>query len=324
MKYMLALDPDRLLAPYLREAGIETKATNYGNWEGTGLDGHIGGHYLSALSNMYAATGNKQLLQRLNYMIDWLDKCQQKNGDGYVGGIPGGTAMWKEITMGNIKAGSFSLNDKWVPWYNIHKLYSGLCDAYLVAGNVQAKQILVNLSDWCLKLTAQLSDEQMQKMLRSEHGGMNEVFANVAAITGETKYLALARRFSDLKILNPLLNERDSLTGLHANTQIPKVIGYMQVAEIAGDKSWADAAAFFWKTVVDNRTVSIGGNSVKEHFNPSNDFSSMLESKEGPETCNSYNMLQRNFKGEVRGAQWCHCRRHISGPFNEINFFMKV
>ncbi|MDQ3845247.1 MAG: glycoside hydrolase family 127 protein, partial [Bacteroidota bacterium] len=292
MKYMLALNPDRLLAPYLRESGIEPKAKNYGNWEGTGLDGHIGGHYLSALSNMYAATGNAVLLQRLNYMIDWLDKCQQKNGDGYVGGVPGGRAMWQEVAQGKIKAGAFSLNDKWVPWYNLHKLYAGLVDAYTIAGNAKAKNILIKLSDWCVNLTANLSDEQMQQMLRSEHGGMNEVFADVAAITGDTKYLQLARRFSHRRILNPLLQQKDSLTGLHANTQIPKVIGFIRIAEVADDTAWAKAAGFFWQTVVDNRTVSIGGNSVREHFHPSDNFSSMIESKEGPETCNSYNMLK--------------------------------
>lgn len=271
-KYMLALNPDRLLAPYLREAGIEPKAKSYGNWESSGLDGHIGGHYLSALSNMYAATGNKELLQRLNYMIDWLDKCQQKNGNGYVGGIPGGKAMWQEIAQGKIDAEAFSLNKKWVPWYNLHKLYAGLVDAYQIAGNQKAKEVLIKLSDWCLKLTAHLSDEQMQTMLRCEQGGMNEVLANVAAITGDAKYLTLAKRFSDRKILNPLLQQKDSLNGLHANTQIPKVVGYMRIAELNGDKSWANAADFFWKTVVDNRTISIGGNSVREHFNPSDDF----------------------------------------------------
>ena len=292
LKYMMALNPDRLLSPYLREAGIEAKDKSYGNWEGTGLDGHIGGHYLSALSNMYAATGDKRVLERLNYLINWLDSCQRKNGDGYVGAIPRGRAMWQQIAQGKINAGSFSLNDKCDPSYNIHKLYSGLVDAYLIAGNKKAKDILVKLSDWCLKLTSRLTDAQIQDMLRSEHGGMNEVFADVAAITGNKKYLELARRFSHRAILNPLLENKDSLTGLHANTQIPKVIGYIRVAEVSEDTAWANAAKFFWETVVDHRTVSIGGNSVREHFHPSNDFSSMIESKEGPETCNSYNMLK--------------------------------
>jgi len=292
MTYMLALDPDRLLAPYLREAGITPKAESYGNWENTGLDGHIGGHYLTALSLMYAATGNKELLQRLNYMIDQLDACQQKNGNGYIGGVPGGEKMWQEVAKGNIDAESFSLNDKWVPWYNLHKTYAGLRDAYLIAGNQKAKDMLVKLSDWCLQLTASLSDAQMQDMLRSEHGGMNEVFADVAAITGDQKYLELARRFSHRAILTSLLAAKDELNGLHANTQIPKVIGYKRVADVGGDKAWSDAAAFFWDTVVHQRTVSIGGNSVREHFHPANDFSSMIESKEGPETCNTYNMLK--------------------------------
>ncbi|TDH28681.1 glycosyl hydrolase [Segetibacter sp. 3557_3] len=292
LKYILALNPDKLLAPYLREAGIEPGVRTYGNWEGTGLDGHIGGHYLSALANMYAATGDKELLRRLNYMIDKLAECQQKNGDGYVGGVPGGKAMWKDVAEGKINAGSFSLNNKWVPWYNIHKLFAGLADVYLIAGNQKAKTVLVKLSDWAINLTTGLSDQQVQRMLRSEHGGMNEVFADVSAITGDPKYLQLAKRFSHQTILNPLLESKDSLTGLHANTQIPKVIGYMRVAEVAGQEDWANAARFFWNTVVENRTVSIGGNSVREHFHPADNFASMMESKEGPETCNSYNMLK--------------------------------
>ncbi len=292
LQYMLELDADRLLAPFLKDAGIPTQANNYGNWENTGLDGHIGGHYLSALSNMYAATGDTAVLHRLNYMLDILKKCQDKNGNGYVGGIPGGQTIWKDIAAGKINASTFGLNDKWVPLYNIHKLYAGLIDAYTIAGNMQAKTMLIKLADWFLQLAAGLSDDQIQLMLRSEHGGMNEVFADVAAITSDEKYLVMARKLSHKAILNPLLQQHDELNGIHANTQIPKVIGFMRVGEVARDSDWAKAANFFWNTVVTNRTISIGGNSVREHFNPTNDFSSMLESKEGPETCNSYNMLR--------------------------------
>ncbi|MGV3589144.1 MAG: beta-L-arabinofuranosidase domain-containing protein [Adhaeribacter sp.] len=292
LNYILALNPDRLLAPYLIEAGIKPKAERYGNWENTGLDGHIGGHYLSALSLMYAATGNQEVKQRLDYMIDQLAACQEKNGNGYLGGVPGGKAMWQDIALGKIDAGTFSLNKKWVPLYNIHKIYGGLYDAYQFGANAKAKDMLVKLTDWCLNLTANLSETQIQEMLKSEHGGLNEAFADVAALTGDKKYLELARKFSHQNILNPLLAKKDALNGIHANTQIPKVIGYMRVAEVAGDQAWANAADFFWQTVVQHRTVSIGGNSVREHFHPANNFSSMLESVEGPETCNTYNMLK--------------------------------
>jgi DUF1680 family protein len=292
LQYMLQLDPDRLLAPFLKEAGIQPKKENYGNWENTGLNGHIGGHYLSALSNMYAATSNKEVLQRLNYMIGWIDSCQRKNGNGYVSGVPGGKAMWQEISEGKIKAGSFSLNDKWVPLYNIHKLFAGLRDAYLIAGNEKAKEVLIKLSDWFIDLTKNLSDDQIQQMLRSEQGGINEVFADVAAITGDNKYLIMAKKLSHKAILLPLLEDKDSLTGLHANTQIPKVIGFKRISEIEGDTSWSNAAEFFWNTVVQHRTVSIGGNSVREHFNPADDFSPMIDDVQGPETCNTYNMLR--------------------------------
>ncbi|MBZ4192202.1 glycoside hydrolase family 127 protein [Niabella beijingensis] len=292
LNYILSLDPDRLLAPFLREAGLKPKAQSYGNWENTGLDGHIGGHYLSALSNMYAATHNAEARRRLIYMIDELEKCQRENGNGYVGGIPGSKKFWTDLAAGKIEAGGFSLNGKWVPWYNMHKLFAGLIDAYRLTGIEKAKEILIKLSEWCFLTTRQLDDAQLQNMLRCEQGGMNEALADIAGITGDHRYLQLAERFSHRLILDPLLKRVDSLTGLHANTQIPKVIGFMRIAEISGDTSWAGAAAFFWQTVVKNRTVSFGGNSVREHFNPADDFSSMLESREGPETCNSYNMLK--------------------------------
>jgi DUF1680 family protein len=292
LKYLLSLDADRLLAPYLKEAGLKPKAENYGNWENTGLDGHLGGHYLSALSLMYGATADAQVKQRLDYFINELEKCQNQSVDGYLSGVPDGKAMWAQIKKGDIKANGFSLNGKWVPLYNIHKIYNGLYDAYHVAGSDKAKKILVKLTNWCVALVANLSDAQVQQMLKSEHGGLNEVFANVYTITGDEKYLKLARKFSDVSILNPLLKQQDALNGLHANTQIPKVIGFEQIAKAANDDAWANAANFFWKTVVNHRTVSIGGNSVREHFHPATDFSSMIDSREGPETCNSYNMLK--------------------------------
>lgn len=291
-EYMMTLDADRLLAPYLIDAGIEPKAERYTNWENTGLDGHTGGHLLSALSMMYASTGDKEVLDRLNYMVDELEKCQQKNGNGYVGGVPGGQEMWQEIAKGNIDAGNFSLNGKWVPLYNIHKIYAGLRDAYWIGGVEKAKGMLVALTDWMLEITSNLTDEQIQDMLISEHGGLNEVFADVSVITGDKKYLELAKKFSDQRILSPLTQNTDSLTGLHANTQIPKVIGFNRVGELGNDDQWTGAAAFFWSTVVNNRSISIGGNSVREHFNPMDDFSSMIEENQGPETCNTYNMLR--------------------------------
>lgn len=291
-KYLMALEPDRLLAPYLKEAGLKPKANNYPNWENTGLDGHIGGHYISALSLMYASTGDSAIQQRIDYMISELERCQKASPDGYISGVPDGKKIWKEIKQGNIRASGFGLNDRWVPLYNIHKLYSGLRDAYWYAKNEKAKAMLIRLTDWMMNEVSGLSDEQIQDMLRSEHGGLNEVFADVYEITHDQKYLKLAHRVSHQTILSPLLTGEDKLTGLHANTQIPKVIGYKRIADLENNTSWSNAADFFWHNVTEKRSSVIGGNSVSEHFNPVNDFSSMIKSIEGPETCNTYNMLK--------------------------------
>ena len=290
LKYILELKPDRLLAPYLIAAGLPVKEDRYGNWENIGLDGHIGGHYLSALSMMYASTGNKEVKNRLDYMISELSRCQDKDGTGYVGGIPEGKVFWERIRKGDIDGSSFGLNNTWVPIYNIHKLFAGLIDAYNYTGNEKAKGIVIKLGDWFIELIRPLSDEQIQQILKTEHGGINESFADLYNITKEKKYLETAEKLSQKAILDPLIKNQDQLTGLHANTQIPKVIGFEKIGTLSDKKQWSDAAQFFWKNVTEKRTVAFGGNSVAEHFNPVDDFSGMLKSNQGPETCNSYNM----------------------------------
>ncbi|MFC5683871.1 glycoside hydrolase family 127 protein [Flavobacterium sp. MAHUQ-51] len=291
-QYILALNPDKLLAPYLIDAGLPLKASRYGNWESSGLDGHIAGHYLSALAMMYASTGNAEMKTRLDYMVNELALCQAKNGNGYVGGIPNGKIFWERIHKGDIDGSTFGLNNTWVPIYNIHKLFAGLRDAYEIAGNEQAKKVLLGLGDWFIELIKPLSKEQIQRILDTEHGGINETFADLYIITKDKKYLDTAEKLSHHKLLDPLLEQQDKLTGLHANTQIPKVIGFEKIAALNDNKAWKNASDYFWHNVTEKRSVAFGGNSYREHFNPIDDFKKVLESNQGPETCNSYNMLR--------------------------------
>ena len=282
----------RLLAPYLDEAGLQSRAPRYANWESSGLGGHVGGHYLSALSLAWAATRRQTVGDRLDYMLAELRRAQQANGDSYLGSVPDGDALWAAVAGGDIRAEPFALNDRWVPLYNLHKIFASLRDAWIHAGREDARDMLVELADWLAKLVDGLSDEQLQAMLNAEHGGMNEVLADVADITGDARYLRLAQRFSHRQLLDPLLRGEDRLTGMHANTQIPKVVGFERIAALDRDSAWHAAAAFFWDIVVNERSVAIGGNSTREHFHPRNDFSSMIAEVQGPETCNTYNMLR--------------------------------
>lgn len=291
-KYILDLEPDRLLAPYLIDAGLPVKAERYGNWESIGLDGHIAGHYLSALAMLYASTDNQELKTRLDYMISELERCQIKNGNGYVGGIPEGKVFWDRIHKGDIDGSGFGLNNTWVPLYNIHKLFAGLIDAYHFTNSEKAKTIVVQLGDWFIELIEPLSEEQIQSILRTEHGGINESFADLYIITKDEKYLNTAKKLTHKNFLEPLLQKEDKLTGMHANTQIPKILGFEKVATLTDNEELSEAVKFFWNNVSQTRSVAFGGNSVGEHFNPIDDFSNMVKSNEGPETCNSYNMLR--------------------------------
>ncbi len=292
IKTLLAYDCDRLLAPYLKEAGLTPKGKPYPNWDG--LDGHVGGHYLTALA-INAATGSKECQQRMDYFISELQACADANarnhpewGKGYVGGVPQSARIWSAYKKGDF--GPY--RSAWVPYYNIHKMYAGLRDAWVYCGNEQARQLFLGFCDWAIDLTAGLTDEQMQQTLDTEHGGMNEVLADAYAISGDKKYLDCAKRFSHRRILTPLSQRQDRLDNLHANTQVPKVVGFERIAELSGEEYYHTAGAFFWDIVTGERSLAFGGNSRREHFPSKEAYTDFVNDVEGPETCNTNNMLK--------------------------------
>ena len=289
--YLLHLNPDRLLSWFRKEAGLEPKGEVYGGWETMGVAGHSLGHYLSACAMMYASTGDARFRDRVNYIVAELELCQKAQGDGYVAAIPNGRKIFKEIAAGDVRSQGFDLNGAWVPWYTLHKLFAGLLDAQSYCGNEKALLIAVKLADWADATTTNLTDEQFQRMLACEHGGMNESLAELYARTGNEKNLKLSRRFYHRAVLDPLARSEDRLQGLHANTQIPKLIGLARLYELTADEADKTAAEFFWDRVVHHHSYVIGGNSEREHFGKPDKLNDRL-GPETCETCNTYNMLK--------------------------------
>ncbi len=292
VKVLLKYDCDRMLAPYRKEAGLRPRKPSYPNWDG--LDGHVGGHYLSALA-INAATGNEECRKRMEYMISELQLVLDANNQrpeawchNYIGGVPNSAKMWTAFSKGDF--GPYF--GTWAPFYNIHKMYAGLRDAWLYCGNEQAKNLFLKFCDWAVDITADLNDEQMEQMLGNEHGGMNEVLADAYAITYDPKYLSCARRFSHKQLLVPMEKGKDCLDNMHANTQIPKVIGYQRIAELAHDMQYHNASEYFWEIVTRQRSLALGGNSRREHFPTKETCIDYVNDIDGPETCNTYNMLK--------------------------------
>lgn len=290
--YLLALEPDRLLAGFRNNAGLPEKAVHYGGWESRGLEGHSLGHYLSACAMMSAATGDDHFRQRVDYCVDELAACQSATPEGHLAGMPHGREIFAAVKRGEIGVdGGFNLNHGWVPWYNQHKLFAGLRDAYLFTSNYSAKQVLMRLGEWAIDVCRNLNDVDMQVMLGVEHGGMMETLADLSAITGDPKYLAMAERFWHKAVLDPLSAGRDEMTGLHANTQVPKLLGAARLYELTGDVRYRTAADTFWHAVVGTRSFVTGSNSDREHFFPLGEEAAKLGPENG-ETCNVYNMLK--------------------------------
>ncbi len=293
-QYLLSLEPDRLLHNTRKYAGLQPKAPLYDGWESAGIAGHTLGHYLTALSQQFASTGDRRFRERIDYIVAEMADAQSAYGDGYVGALPP-----RELsTLRKLKNGVVEVDNPfnfsggvWVPWYTQHKILAGLRDAWVTGGNTQAREVALGLADWIDDVTAPLDSVQLQRMLEVEHGGMREVLIDLYELTKEVRYLDVAERFRHDAVLEPLAAGRDELPGKHANTQIPKITGTARNFEVTGDSESRQIAEYFWHQVVDRHSWVIGGNSEGEHF---------FEPRESPkhltaataESCNTYNMLK--------------------------------
>ena len=286
-QYLLALDSERLLLMFNVTAGRASWAKPLGGWESPGVEirGQTLGHYLSAASLMVASTGDPELKRRVDHLVAVLAECQAAlPSQGY---HPGYLSAFPESLFDRLDA----RQPVWVPWYTMHKVMAGLYEAHVHAGNAQALEVLTRLADWVKFRVDRLSEAQMQASLRTEHGGMNEVLANLYAITRNPDHLRLSEAFNHHAVLDPLAAGIDDLDSLHANTQIPKITGVARQYELTGEPRDRAIASFFWRSVALDRSFAMGGHSDNEHFFPKADMGKHL----GPftaETCNTYNMLK--------------------------------
>src|SRR5512146_3028773 len=297
-QYLLELQPERMLASLRERAGLKPEAEGYGGWDGPGrqLTGHIAGHYLSAVSLMYAATGDKRFKQRADDMVAELQNVQSAQGDGYIGALQDGKGVdgktrFEDLSKGEIHSGGFDLNGLWSPWYVEHKIFAGLRDAYRLTGNKDALSVEVKFAGWVEKILAPLDDQQIQKMLATEFGGMNEVLADLYHDTGDERWLKLSNKFEHRAIIDPLANGQDILSGKHANTQIPKMIGSLERYIYTGDETDGKAAKFFWDEVAEHHTFATGGHGHNEYFGQPDKLNDMIDGRTA-ESCGTYNMIK--------------------------------
>ena len=317
---LLKYDADRLMTPFVREAGLAkttdtknkyynwtTKHPTFRNWGDSSwsLEGHVGGHYLTALALSYAALRNDeaqkalatQLKNKLDYCLQIMKDCQDAyegntaGMEGFIGGQPI-TQIWTAMYANNISP--YKQYGGWVPFYCQHKVLAGLRDAYLYADSELAKEMYRKLCDWSVNVVSKLSESDMQNVLGNEHGGMNETIVDAYKLFGDRKYLTAAKKYSHAEMVNGMQSLNTTfLNNRHANTQVPKYIGFERIAQL--DKTattYKNAARNFWQDVVNNRTVCIGGNSVDEHFLNQGNGDRYVSNLNGPETCNTNNMLK--------------------------------
>jgi DUF1680 family protein len=289
--YLLRLEPDRMLHNFRVNARLQPRAPVYGGWESVDpwieirCHGHTLGHYLTAAACMFASTGDTRFAERVDHIVAELAQCQAKTG-GWLTAFPDGVAPLTDSLAGKPFPG--------VPWYTTHKVLAGLRDAHLHRASAPALDVFVKFADWIDTAAKDVPEERFQKMLDREHGGMNEVLADLAEITADGRYLKLARRFSHRALLDPLERGEDKLDGLHSNTQIPKVIGFSRIHAVSrgGGGAYDRAAEFFWQSVVHERSFATGGHGDLEHFFPKAEFPKHLGSAKTMETCCTHNMLR--------------------------------
>ncbi len=282
-EYLRDLELDRLLHTFRVTAGIRTSAEPLGGWEAPTIElrGHFAGHFLSACALMYASADDAVLKAKGDTMVAELAKCQDKLGSGYLSAYP-------EEFIDRVEA----TGKVWAPWYTLHKIYQGLIDMYVYAGNTLALDVVKKMTAWAKKRMDRLSDEQTQKMLKTEFGGMSETLFNLYAITNDADHRDLAKQFEKRSFLDPLEDQVDKLKGLHVNTHIPQAIGAARGYELTGEDRYRTMSAFFWNQAVRARSYVTGGMSNAEHWGSEPYHLSTQLGPTTEESCCSYNMLK--------------------------------
>jgi len=290
--YLLFLDKNRMLYSFRANYKLSTQgAAQYGGWESMEIRGHTMGHLLSALAQAYQSTGDLRYKAKADSLVTELQKCQAAAvsagfSAGYLAAIPESDVNTL-LNLGNI----------WAPLYNIHKTFAGLLDCYRLLNNATALDMATKLGDWTYTKLSPYNHAQFQSFwddrqsAAGEYGGYNESMAELYRITGTAKYLTCAHFFDHDKLFNPCLAGKDSLNGLHANTNIPEAIGALKIYETSGDANSYTIAKNFFSIVVGAHTYINGGNSQAEYFRAPNAIASLL-TDDNCETCNIYNMLK--------------------------------
>jgi uncharacterized protein len=287
LAYLSFIDADRMLHTFRVNVGLPSSAQPVGGWDAPNVElrGHSMGHLLSALALAYANTGTAAYKTKGDYLVNQLAVCQGRaSAAGFNGGY---LSAYPETFIDRVEA----RQTVWAPYYTLHKIMAGLLDMHLLTGNAEALDVLVRKAAWVKFRTDRLSATQIQNMLDTEFGGMNEVLTNLYAVTENPDHLTVARRFDHAEIFDPLAANQDRLSGYHANTQIPKIIGAIREYHQTGVERYRMIAANFWDIVTRHHSYAIGGNSNGEYFRPSDQIAGQL-SDSTCESCNSYNMLK--------------------------------
>lgn len=286
-EYLMRLTNDHLLFNYRLEAGrFQGRGIPEGShtgWESPvcQIRGHFLGHWLSAAALHYHETGDPELKAKADAIVLELRECQKDNGGTWVGPIP-------EKYLHFIARGKAI----WAPQYNLHKLFMGLVDTYVFAGNEVALEVADHFADWFLDWSAGFSREAFDDILDVETGGMLEVWADLLFLTKKDKYKTLLERYYRQRLFQPLLEGKDVLTNMHANTTIPEVLGCARAFEVTGDPAWLAIVKAYWKCAVTDRgTLATGGQTSGEIWMPKNNMKARLGDK-NQEHCTVYNMMR--------------------------------
>ncbi|MCU4162369.1 beta-L-arabinofuranosidase domain-containing protein [Carboxylicivirga caseinilyticus] len=289
---LLAYEPDRFLARFRTNAGLEAKAEHYEGWEGESLAGHSLGHYMTAISQMYQTTGDKEFLNRANYIVDELALCQDQSKSGFIGAFENTEKiLTEEVAKGQIKAQGFNLNGLWSPFYTVHKIMDGLFHVYKLCDNKTALEIDEKLARWVGQILKDLNEEQLQEMLHCEFGGMPETLLDLYGETGDTIYLHYSKKFRHKAIIDPIIENNDILAGKHCNTQVPKFLALARSYELTGDTSDYKGAINFWDMMVHHHAYVAGDFDNYEYLYEPDQLNDQL-SNSTAETCCVYNMLK--------------------------------
>ena len=246
--HFLQLDVDRLLKVYRQRAGIPAPGRDMGGWyDADGfVPGHLIGQFISGLSRIHAATGDSEAAAKVRRLVLGYGATFEKDNNPFAS--PKAIATWA--------------------CYVLDKYEIGLLDAATLARVDEARALLPRVIQGGVRFIPNHTFDRVgvHQLPYDEPYVLPENLFKTYALTGDTRFLDMAKLYLLDSYFEPLANGENVLPGRHGYSHMIALSSAAKAYEVLGDEKYLRAIRNAWDMIERTQQYASGAWAADEMF----------------------------------------------------------